>query len=724
VAKIKKVEKTESAKPGKTLKDISLPRWVLPVAALIILAAIAYVRFSHLAYDPPVDIFWSQDLWTDPPQYTSYARNAVLFGDWNPLNEQMYLTFRINSMGPLAYVVFAMFGAGFWQSNLVAVLLSLAAIVLFGLAVARLRNPLAGILTAVLLGFNYIFLTYGRVPFLENAMNFWLALAVFCLALAVKRPFWYIGAGLACGLGTFFGKMIGLHAVPALLIFAAFIGWRDAQREPGKKWYIPAVYFLAGVAAVAVVWFPAIYMKIGDYFAEKSTALYGSPEGLQSISGFFNRIFSFGSDTRLLPVIAIFGFIGVGIAFLPLAANGKFAKRLEKIRPEYLLMSLWFWAAYLALMPWNYRPLRYETVLVIPLAGAAALVLTDLVRRRKESEQASVTATPIWSLILGTVFFALPLYHLITVRIAQPQMGHADGKAALLAVVIALAGSFLFFAAGKKIIRGWNRFRAGSRVSEAIIIVTVLATVLYQGSMIKGWWDHSQQAMAAASWDLDDVLGENAVLVGSYATGLTLENDSKNIVYMFGVANINYGLFNDYPITHLAIIDDRNDPVFSQYESVAGRARRVSSYVIGNRPVGVFRVAEHSPNAQAQAYQPSDYEQAMRCYDMRREDSMLIYLQRFVAEHPDNFSASRFYGNYYMRDSTFDSASYYFEKAVERYPDDYALHLKAAHCQMMSFEKDRNATRYQRAQQHYLDVLRLQPNDPALRSQLEPMIRR
>jgi len=727
VAKTKKVVKKEPAKPGKPLRDISLPRWVLPVIALIILVAIAYVRFSHLAYDPPVDIFWSQDLWTDPPQYTSYARSAVLFGDWNPLNEQMYLTFRINSMGPLAYVVFAIFGAGFWQSNLVGVLLSLGAIVLFALAVARLRTPLAGMLTAVLLGFNYIFLIYGRAPFLENAMNFWLALAVFCLALAVKRPFWYIGAGLACGLGTFFGKMIGLHAVPALLIFAAFIGWRDAQRDPGKKWYLPAVYFLAGVAAVAVVWFPTIYMQIGDYFAEKSTALYGSPEGLQSIKGFFNRVFSFGSDTRLfnrLPVMAILGFIGAGIAFLPLAAKGKIAKRMEKIRPEYLLMSVWFWAAYLALMPWNYRPLRYETVLLMPLAGAAALILTDLVRRVKESDPAPAGASPAWSLILGTVFFALPIYHLVTVRIAQPQMGQADGTAALLAVVVALAGSFLFFAFGKKIVHGWNRFRAGNRISEVIIILAVLVAVLYQGNMVKGWWDHGQQAMADASRDLDEILGENAVLVGSYATGLTLENNSKNIVYMFGVANINFGLFNDYPITHLAVIDDRNGPVFSQYESIAGRARRVSSYVIGNRPVGVFRVAEHSPNSQAQAYQPSDYEQAMRCYDLRQEDSMLVYLQRFASEHPGNFSASRFYGNYYMRDSTFDSASYYFERAVERYPDDYALHLKAAHCQMMSFEKDRNAVRFQRAQQHYKDVLRLRPNDPALRSQLEPMIRR
>lgn len=725
----KKAPTTEVKKRKAFLRDIHLPRWAILVIVACILAVIVFLRLSYLSYDPPGDIFWSQDLWTDPPQYTSYARSAVLFDSWNPLDENMYLPFRRNSMGPVAYVVFSIFGTGFWQSNFAGVLFSLGAIFFFSLAVTRLKNQTAGILCALLLGVNYIFLTYGRVPFLENAMNFWLALAVFFAARGLGKPRWAIAAGLAVGLAAFFGKMIALHALPALLIFALFVNWRDSGKAQSKPWYFPAIYLAVGFVVVAVFWYLYVYSSIeGSYFAEKSTALYGSPEGLQSITGFFNRLFSFGSDTRLfirLPVMAAFGFIGLALAFLPLACRGKFAERLRRINPGYLLVGLWFWAAYLALMPWNYRPLRYQTVLLLPLAGAAAMILSHLLRRARGDTIRPAAIVQLWSIVLGTVFFALPVYHLITVHFTQPPMGTSDPTSVFLAIVISLAGAFLVSVSWKQITFGWQRLISRVRLPEIIIAVAVIAAFASQGRMIVRWWEHGQQAMATASRDLGQVLGPDAVLVGSYATGLTLENQLNNVVYMFGVANINHTLFHDYPITHLAVIDDnRKGRVFTDYPEIAGRARRVTSYVIGNRPVGIFRVAEHSPNEKARKYQATAYENAMRCYDIYDEDSMLIYINRFAQEHPDNYNVHRFRGLYFMRDSTFDSASLYFEKALDIFPDDYATQQRLGHCEMVLFEQTGNVTHMQKAQKHFREVLRLRPNDPALRASLEPIVGR
>ncbi len=711
------------------LTDLRLPGWAYLAALAVVLVFVAGIRLYHLNYDPPVDVFWSQDLWTDPPQYTSYARNAVLFGDTNPLNENMYLPFRRNSMGVAAYLVFLVAGVGFWQSNLAAVLLNLATIVVFTLAVTRLKGRFAGVLAAFLLGVNYLFLIYGRVPFLENAMNFWLALAVYFAARGLERPRWALASGVALGLGAFFGKMIALHALPVFLIFAAFIGRRAAGDGKTKKWLTPAMYLTAGVILVAAFWLPLLYLQIeGSYFAEKSTDLYGSPEGLQSLAGFFNRVFSFGADTRLfvrLPVLAIIGFIGVALAFMRLGGAGKFSERLKRMPPEYLLVGSWFWAAYLALMPWNYRPLRYETVLLIPLAGAAAMVLSDLVRRQKSMPEQAAKPNAAWTTALGTVFFALPVYHLVTGHWGKPPSGTAYGTGALLAIAIAAAGSFIFSAGYRSITNAWRRLRLGTRTPEIIVVSVVLATLFMQIPLLRGWWAHGQQAMSSASRDLAQVLGQDAVLVGSYATGLTLENRHKNVVYMFGVAQVNYTLFDDYPITHLAVIDDgKKGREFTDYPDVVGISRRVCSYVIGNRPVGIFRVAEHSRNKTARAYQPTAYEHAMRCYEQYNEDSMLIYIDRFAQQHPDNFSVARFKGLYFMRDSTFDSASYYFEKAARLYPDDYAVQYNLGHCAMLSFEQNGNPADLQKSREHFAEVLRLKPDDPALRARLEAVIGR
>lgn len=726
----RKAPVSEVKKPKAPLKDIHLPGWAYAVIAACVLAVIVFIRLSHLSYDPPVDIFWSQDLWTDPPQYTSYARNAILFGNWNPLGDPWLTTFIKNSTGALAYIVFAIFGVGVWQSNLVAVLFNLGTVILFSLAVTALKNRTAGMLCAVFLGTSYIFLTYGRVPFLENTMNFWLAAAVLFIAWGLRRPGWFLAAGVTIGIAAFFGKIIALHAVPVFLLFTLFVGWRNIGQDRRKKWLLPAAYLSAGVLAVAIFWYPYVYLQTeGAYFSAKSTVLYGSPEGLQSISGFFNRLFSFGSDTRLfarLPVMAIFGFPGLALAFLPLAHRGNVAERLRRIKPEYLLVGLWFWVAYFALMPWNYRPLRYETVLLIPLAGAAAMALSDLVRRvRSVAAQKSDVSQP-WAVILGTLLFLLPVYHLVTVQLAAPRQGKVDGQAAIIAIVIALVCALIISAAWRKIATLWRRMGASTRIPEIIVALAVLATLTIQGRMILGWWEHGQRALAGASRHLGELLDPEAVLVGSYATGLTLENRLKNVVYMFGTsrADFNPSLFDDYPITHLAIIDDKSNPVFSNYEDVAALARKVTSFRIGNRDVGIFRVAERSPNTKAQAYQPTAYEEAMRYYDLYKEDSMLIYIERFARDHPDNFNVARSRGFLFWRDSTYDSASLYFEKAARLYPDDYAVHYRLAECEMNLFQETGRATHIQKAQAHFKEVLRLVPNDPRLRASLEPIINR
>ncbi len=726
-----------------SLKDLQLPGWVGIIAAVLIFAVIIFLRINHLSADPPTDIFWSQDVWTDPPQYTSYARNAEIFDDWNPLDDPRLVMFMKNSTGVVARVVFAVFGVGYWQSNLVGVIFSFGAIFFFSLAIGRWKGRLAGLLTAFFLGTNYIFLSYGRLPFLENPMNFWLALGVYLLTRGIPRDGpvtkglkgrdgWLLATGISVGVAAFFGKMIALHALPVFLVVATLAAWQRDDTKVRKAWLKPGGYVLAGFAAVAIFWLLYAYLPAGAevrrYLSEQSTGLYGSPEGLTSVSGFFNRVFSFGSDTALfprLPLLAVFGFIGAAVAFLPLARIGKFSEKLKRIRPDYLLVGLWFWIAYLALMPWNYRPLRYETVLLLPLAGAAALILTDLVRRGRSSSDHEGKYSTLWSLILGVVLFAIPVYQLLAGLGLSARQGSANSIAAIVGIGAGLAGGFLFPGIWRNISSWWRKINRSTRLAEVLVILVVIGAGIFQSRMIVGWWDHTRHSIVEASEDLGEILGPGAVLVGSYATGLCLANELKNIVYMFGVANVDHTLFYKYPITHLAVVDDnKKGRAFTDYPDVAGRSRRVTSYNIGNRPVGIFRITENTPNSTAKKYEPTDYEKAMRSLDFGDEDSMKTYIARFAAKYPDNYNVARLRGLYYMRDSTFDSASLYFEKAIEQYPSDYTTLRRLIHCEMTLYEQNKDGLYLRKAQEHAGELLRLVPNDPTIRAQLAPIIGR
>ena len=50
---------------------------------LFVLGLAIFLRVLFLSSDPP-RISWSQDLTTDAPAYTSFARSKILGGAWNP----------------------------------------------------------------------------------------------------------------------------------------------------------------------------------------------------------------------------------------------------------------------------------------------------------------------------------------------------------------------------------------------------------------------------------------------------------------------------------------------------------------------------------------------------------------------------------------------------------------------------------------------------------------
>jgi predicted Zn-dependent protease len=82
--------------------------------------------------------------------------------------------------------------------------------------------------------------------------------------------------------------------------------------------------------------------------------------------------------------------------------------------------------------------------------------------------------------------------------------------------------------------------------------------------------------------------------------------------------------------------------------------------------VRVFRINNTSPNPDAARYQPTDYERAQEFGAANQADSAQALMGRFLADHPDNYSANLAVGDALLSAKEFDRAcdSY---RAVQRF---------------------------------------------------------
>ena len=110
------VSKTES-----TYKN--LPYYYIIIAAM---ALLFIVRFLKLQIDPPYFFYgFSQAHLTDPYHITFFARNAVLFDNWNPFDYHRWDIFKFSLVSGFSYLLFSLFGVSRITANLSALILNL-----------------------------------------------------------------------------------------------------------------------------------------------------------------------------------------------------------------------------------------------------------------------------------------------------------------------------------------------------------------------------------------------------------------------------------------------------------------------------------------------------------------------------------------------------------------------------------------------------------------------
>jgi hypothetical protein len=615
-------------------------RRLILLVILALFAGIIIFRLVNLSADTPFGISTGQELSTDPPQYTSFARNKVLYGDWEVFYTR-YVFFVNNITTIAAYPVFKILGTGRAQANFVASLFSLLAIFSCYLAWRKKGYALAIAGTAIL-GFNYIFLSYGKLAFLEVSTVSIASLGGFFLLREKNRRTSALLSGLFFAIAAFYSKLLAIVFLP-LAIVILFLELYQARQQGILKKFNPLYSFSAGYTVVFLIWLVLVYLpsrgEVSGYLTEISTGMYGAPKAFESIKMFFIQLFSYGFDIKLWskqPITFSAGFLGAAaLSGLLLSPKKDLLRKIDRVDLFYLL---WFLGIFCTLFPWNYRPLRYALLIFPPLCYLAArwiLMLFDHADEWGKRDWPLYLLSLMGGAFVAFHFFIIPHFDERSVELVQKYIPIGI----ICGVVIGLAALFIHKFQLKKKLIGEGLWSPGKVLSIILLmgIITIQITYFFSNSF------KNQDTIHRASLDLGKVLSQGAVIIGSYSSALTQDNHLKSVIKMFGVPVVEKDYFVKVPATHIAIEagggeGSNEGRAFKDYPEIMNGAPIVATYYLRGYPVNVYLISNTSPNPAARAYRPSLYEQAAIYQGMGKSDSAIVYLDAFEKSSGETIS--------------------------------------------------------------------------------------
>ncbi|MFH1374659.1 MAG: hypothetical protein ABII79_12765 [bacterium] len=645
------------------------------ITILVLLSLILLVRLQQLAADPPSDLSISTDVYTDPAQYTLFARTCVNQGDLNPFDDHRHPVFLKSTVTVLAVVVFKALGVGVWQSNLVGLLYAFGALVLFFLFIRRVAGRAAGLLYLLLISFNYNQIFYGRLPFLENAMAFYAFLAL-VLVVYCRRWVWFLPAGLSLGAAIFFGKMIGMAFV---FPFACYFVYRWFYDKPHRSLLGPLL-FTVGLATVALFWYFFTYApmkeQVAGYFGEQAVSLYGSPEGLRSIGDFVWKMVSLGEKEQLFSRMPVVGLLGAAFIMMILYHVGRARSWREgfgSLNAGHIFLGGMIVAFYGSLMIWNYRPMRYQLVMIYPFYGAAATILAAIWYRKPSSSPEKV---PLLFYLLSIPVVVVPLYQFCQA------LFDADADVAcweeykhwLLSIAAAIT-----VLVGAGVARYRLRARSLPNLMPRVLLVLIWIALPFDGvRQYHRAWQGAAYTIRDCNIDLGAILSPGAVVSGPFGPTLTLANELDCIIHMFGVSQPDPGLFMKFPVTHL-LLDEANEiRAKEDYPEIMDGAVHRVTYRVGSKKVRLFSVVGLTGNSVADNYRRSLYEETVDLDNAGASEEAMKRALAFLEQYPQNSSCYLLLGEKFQREEYMKQAETMFKKAVEFSPTNYHLNARLA----------------------------------------------
>jgi len=664
------------------------------ILGIILLIALVF-RVVYLTADPPIGITRSQDFSTDPPQYMYFAENSVDHGISNPYGDPSYSQWAQTSQNLLAVIVFTIAGTGRAQGNAVGVIFNLASILLLALAIKNYGSRIGALFFVIIASFDFTLIWFGRTPFLEASQNFWLCASVYLFSKRKAHWLYLAASGLACAIAAFYGKMI---AVSMLGVFAVVWGLLYLNEEENRAALVrSAIYFYAGYAVGMLSWLLFVYLpaqgQVSSYLAEQAVGLYGTPKAFDSVNDFVWQYISllWEHDFFLkMPVVTILAYL-FGAGVLTWFVGKRTGRRLlGQFNVGWVVLMLWFAVGYATLFPWNYRPLRYQTIIMFPamaMTGVALAYALDYLRRPSAANPKGKTTdrnaqrNPAYALVFGAIWL-LPLLSLVLLWLTSSGSGSTvdsirKGPLPYAFVLLMVGALFALLQRAMKRIS-----RKTVSIGAAMSVALVLFLVIFNVVKFMDWSGRRQYSLLTADRDLAAILNQGAVITGSYGPALTQENHFGSLIHMFTIKRVDKELFSKYPITHVVIDEGNEKQAREDYPDVMSRANLITRYFIRGFPVRVYRVSDVSQNTQARQYVPSDFERAQEFISERNNDSAVVYMQRFLSSGTPNYSANLYAADVLYSQNKFAEALDIYRKVQQFSPGDGISALNMGNCFM------------------------------------------
>ncbi len=699
----------------------------------IILIIGLFFRVLYLPADAPIGITKSQDFSTDPPQYTYFAHNLNQHGSWNPYDDPRFAQWEYTTQNIVATALYAVIGSGRAQGNLIAVLFNLISVLLLALAIKNFGSRLGALFFAIFAAFDFTMIWFARTPFLEASQNFWICAAVYLFSLHEKKSWALIAAGAATALAAFFGKMIALFMLGPFtgLWIVQFLSEDQDRKLLTKR----VIQYYAGFVAITLIWLVLIYLpsrsEVGGYLAEQALGLYGSPQAFKSVQDFFislNTLLWERDFFVKMPILTIAGFLGGSIILYWLALRSRAGHWFRSINPGWLLITFWCAVGFLSLFPWNYRPLRYQTTIIFPTMALAGFLLSfawrEIIAPAAAGSKKTSSGPRLWQVAVTQGLWLMPLIGAVLFFLVRKP----DEFYFRPFLASPVAYSIGFFVVGALLALIWYAIkRNGFSLRHGAIIGSVIIVLLFVGWNTRAfynWTELRQYSLLTADRDFEAITNDGAVASGPYGPAITLDNDRGSLIHMFGVVRVDQNLFDEYPITHLAMDQGNEDRAREDYPELMEKAWMITRYVIRGVAVKVFNIAEGSGNAAARAYKPSDYELAQKFISARQEDSAQVYMSRFLESDVANYSADLYVGDALASVGEFERALSHYHKVQEFAPGDPSSALNLGNTMMSIGSSTSNAAWFDSALVYYRIAHRAYPDNSQINNLISQLERR
>uniref|UniRef100_A0A7C4GHH0 Glycosyltransferase RgtA/B/C/D-like domain-containing protein n=1 Tax=candidate division WOR-3 bacterium TaxID=2052148 RepID=A0A7C4GHH0_UNCW3 len=483
---------------------------------IVVLFGLA-LRVSDLRADPPWDLSWSFAPYTDESLNTYSARNMVLYGAWKVDDFNPYVVYPLVNM--LVAIVFRLFGIGFVQVKLVSVAAGVLSVLLLYLLVRESDGPLAGLLAGLGLATCFPLVMYSRLGLIESVQILFLLCTGLFWVKGLSRPRLMFWSGLLAAATFLFVKVSAVFLVPVML---TMFGWElvadrcDPDRLKGLR--NKFAWFAAGVAVAAFAWLLLVFLPFRrDYFRYLARHSFESPAGHPgTIPAYLFNTFVTGMWSQLLERLvwtAVPGFLVLPFLFL-------------RRSPVWRYLFLWLVFALLQLGYMNYRPPRYEIIIIPVLIASFAAILarhihtgTLLPRFKATVPKALLYSLWLWPLTTQVVL------HVRNVKTFPEDAAALRwlGLGLVPAVVVGLAG-YLLIRLSRREITLPGRL---SRVALALLLLGLsLQLDLRQFS---NWFSSRTHNMFDWARAVDVALPDSAVVIGTWAPPFMIESRKRAV---------------------------------------------------------------------------------------------------------------------------------------------------------------------------------------------------